>query len=137
VGRRTRRDEGKGYALRFLRAGFEPCRGFDQRPRFMAVQCFSNENILKQPRERSGSKPARRYLNGEQHARRAEFFAPPHAGPDSSLRRTPRVIAFTRSVTTTESWQSLRRIPAGDVLLEMLDRRGLGRNHPFERVANR
>src|SRR5258708_25293980 len=31
---------GYSYALRLLRAGFEPCRGFEQRPRFMAVQCF-------------------------------------------------------------------------------------------------
>src|SRR5258708_8647139 len=31
---------GYSYALRLLRGGFEPCRGFDQRPRFMAVQCF-------------------------------------------------------------------------------------------------
>ena len=65
------------------------------------------------------------------------FHFSPASPPDSSLRRTPPLTALTRSVTTAESWQSLRRIPAGDVLLEMLDRRGLRRNQPFERVANR
>ena len=54
---------GYSYALRLLRAGFEPCRGFDQRPRFMAVQRFGNENTLEQLRARHGSKPARKNLS--------------------------------------------------------------------------
>jgi len=54
---------GYEYSARFLRAGFEPLRGFDQRPRFMAVQRFGNENTLEQLRARHGSKPARKNLS--------------------------------------------------------------------------
>src|SRR5258708_6422698 len=56
---------GYEYSARFLRAGFEPLRGFDQRPRFMAVQRFCNENTLEQLRAPHRSKTARKNLNAE------------------------------------------------------------------------
>jgi hypothetical protein len=54
---------GYEYSAGFLRAGFEPRRGFDQRPRFMVVQRFGNESTLEQLCARHGSKPARKNLS--------------------------------------------------------------------------
>src|SRR5258708_14406117 len=76
---------GYEYSARFLRAGFEPLRGFDQRPRFMAVQRFGNENTLEQLRARHGSKPARKNLSAEPYPPRALRVFPPPTRPSLIL----------------------------------------------------
>src|SRR5258708_37717994 len=50
---------GYEYSARFLRAGFEPLRGFDQRPRFMAGLRFWKGDNLEPGSAPPRFKPAR------------------------------------------------------------------------------